>query len=646
MKFLLYSILYLSVALNFVNGQEVFKEKKFGDISMEEMQMDSCDFYSGADAMVLFNVGRLYVSFEPTKGFIYELYVHKRIKIFTKAGKDFATDKILLLKSKRKSDSDDIRNFKAYTYNLVDGKIEKTKLKSDGKFVNDISDYKAEFSYTMPNVQVGSVLDIKYKIVSGFLGSLRTWYFQDLMPVKYSDFSYIIPDFLKYQINTYGNTYSIESKDINKNLTIAHESFIAYGKEISMKNILPLEKEEFMGSIWGNLSRLQFNLIYIDSKYSRDYDYGSTYEKMNEKLLKNANFGHRLKKGKFAKIWAAELEGKSKMEIVEFILKKLQTTIAWDKTYSIFSNKSGKSLLKKREGDIGDINWTLIQALKYYDIDVYPVIVKLKRFGIPNPVYSNIFEFDYLVALVNIDGKEYFCDASSDLPVGMVQKEALNDNGFVVGDKFRWVDMTKDANYTKRAMIQAKVENDFLYYNVKAQYKDYAALVAFNKKENNKFEDELKSKYPDYEFVNLDLDENNNRKVFKYSLELRKEIDDNELIIVDPVMKNGFTENPFKKDERMSNIDFTYLYKQNFVFSLIVPDGYMVEMPVNAQLKDQTGTLAYMYMAASAGNKVSVMRRYVSKRTVFSPLEYPTIKLFFEKMTSSNKQLILLKKQK
>ena len=86
-----------------------------------------------------------------------------------------------------------------------------------------------------------------------------------------------------------------------------------------------------------------------------------------------------------------------------FILQKIQVNSVWDKHYHFLSNIAGKTLYKKKEGDVVDINLTLIAALKYHGLKAYPVILRTRNSGIPNPVYPDKYKFNYVIALVQID---------------------------------------------------------------------------------------------------------------------------------------------------------------------------------------------------------------------------------------------------
>jgi hypothetical protein len=279
---------YLTIFIFLLSGYNIFSQNtdisyKFGDVSKEELKLDSCDFYKDADAMVLFNIGNLTIDIDHVKGTVYSIKVHKRIKIFSKKGKKFASDKIKYYKAKVRRMTDEIRRFKAYTFNIENGEIVKTKLEKQDKFKNEVDKFNEELSFTMPNVNIGSVIDIKYEIVSINLGSLKTWFFQDIIPVKYNKLTYTLPDVFEYNVNTLGNFKPSKVESKLENMQLGNSSFNAETKVFVQENILPFEMEPYMSDIESVLGRIEFNLVSFNPIYSFSYDFGSTYEKMNEK---------------------------------------------------------------------------------------------------------------------------------------------------------------------------------------------------------------------------------------------------------------------------------------------------------------------------------------------------------------------------
>jgi len=407
-----------------------------------------------------------------------------------------------------------------------------------------------------------------------------------------------------------------------------------------------LEEEPLMGNIFNALSRIEFNLVYIDNTCGFDQDIGTTYEKLNENLVKSNSFGKRLSKGKFSKKWKEELKNKSEYEKLEFILQKIQKNTVWDKYYHFLSNIAGKTLYKKKEGDVADINLTLIAALKYHGLKAYPVILRTRSRGIPNPVYPAKYKFNYVIALVQIDGKEILCDATLNAPPGIIRQECLNNNGWLVDKNGgRWVDLTKDAFNSISTMSNAKIKDEYIYYDILIQLKDYIANEKYKKYKNGELEKELENNFSGWEIDSISFDKSNSNKVFKIKLNIKKEIDDDQMIMIDPFIIYSIKENPFKRETRNSNIDFIFKSNNNMVFNMEIPGEYDIELPNNIRLKTEDNSIIYHYNAMKNSNKITVVNRLKFNKTVFSPAEYIILKTFYEKMVSSNNNVIILKKK-
>ena len=91
------------------------------------------------------------------------------------------------------------------TYNLVNGKIEKTKLNGDGEFKDNVNKFWSIKKITMPNVKEGSIIEYKYTIKSPFFSNLQDWKFQQTIPVDYSEYKTIIPEYFSYNFYSRGN---------------------------------------------------------------------------------------------------------------------------------------------------------------------------------------------------------------------------------------------------------------------------------------------------------------------------------------------------------------------------------------------------------------------------------------------------------
>jgi predicted acetyltransferase len=83
-----------------------------------------------APAAVLFSKRETSFNYSQNSGFEMVTEVEMKIKIYTKEGYEHASHVVYLYNNDTDKERIDIS--KAYTYNLVNGKVEKTKLKSEG----------------------------------------------------------------------------------------------------------------------------------------------------------------------------------------------------------------------------------------------------------------------------------------------------------------------------------------------------------------------------------------------------------------------------------------------------------------------------------------------------------------------------------
>ena len=162
----------------------------YGTVSNEDLQLKQCDFEKDANAEVLFAKGDLY--FGDNLLSITE-EIHKRIKIFNDNGKDQANIKIPYLAFFGGEHLEYITGLQAETINLVDGKQVITKLDKKLIYTKNIDKNRAEITFTMPDVKAGSIIEYKYKWNTSDFTDYPDWYFQDKIPVRYSEWNTSTP---------------------------------------------------------------------------------------------------------------------------------------------------------------------------------------------------------------------------------------------------------------------------------------------------------------------------------------------------------------------------------------------------------------------------------------------------------------------
>lgn len=130
---------------------------KFGEVSMEEMEMKTYPNDSSVNAVVLYEDG--YTNFDYEDGFILSKELKERIKILKQEGVDLAT--VTTTYRVEGSDKERILDIEACAYNFEHGKIVTSKLDKKFIFEEKLSDNVYQVKFAIPNVKVGTVFEYK-----------------------------------------------------------------------------------------------------------------------------------------------------------------------------------------------------------------------------------------------------------------------------------------------------------------------------------------------------------------------------------------------------------------------------------------------------------------------------------------------------
>jgi hypothetical protein len=135
-------------------------------------------------AVVLFESGRLFLRGDWTSSY---LQVYRRIKILSEDGKRFGS---ISLSS---NDYFRMKELEGRTHRPRGGVV---PLPEDAVFAKEYSRYynRAMTSFAMPEVEVGSIVEYRYKIYFDSIIYPRPWYFQSSLPTLHSELICVVPE--------------------------------------------------------------------------------------------------------------------------------------------------------------------------------------------------------------------------------------------------------------------------------------------------------------------------------------------------------------------------------------------------------------------------------------------------------------------
>jgi hypothetical protein len=661
------TIILFTIFLSNANAQEF----KLGKVSIAELEEKEHPTDPSAAAAILFKKGDVRFEFVAEKGFDVITKVKMRIKIYKKEGYDWANQAIRYYAET--SSRENVFFNDAVTYNLVSGKIEKTKLKSDGEFVEKINRYWNLKKITMPNVKEGSVIEYEYEIRSP-RWIIRDWYFQSSIPVNHSEYITTVPEYFVYTANqkgyvlpkvTFGqSTNSITSTNQqrdNNGLASFNRSQdkLEYQQKVTTHiavNLPAMKGEAFVNNINNYTSSISYELSMTKFPNSLSKSYSTDWESVVKTIYDDEDFGVELNKsGYFEDDITKLLSGlNSPNEKIAAIFNFVKTKVKWNEYYGYSCTDGVRKAYQSKTGNVAEINLMLTAMLRYAGVNTNPVLVSTRSNGIA--LFPSTDAFNYVIAAAETPEGLLLLDATEiySLP-NILPFRDLNWYGRLIrkdGTSAEVDLMSKILSKKVTNLIYILKSDASTEGKVRNQFSEYEALEF--RKENlvlskDSYIDALETENNSIE-INDYVRENDidlsKPIVESYSFIDTKDIEViNGKIYISPLLFLAARENPFKQEVREYPIDFSYPMLHKCNINIEIPEGYVVEsMPKSLNISTGSDIGSFKFVISNTENKIQVVVTSTINTSIVSPDFYPVIKDFFQQMIDKQNEKIVLKK--
>jgi Domain of Unknown Function with PDB structure (DUF3857)/Transglutaminase-like superfamily len=657
-----FTVIWIGIFMAYSLMPALAQEEKFGKIDEATLKMTSYDKDPQTEAVVLFNVGESRLEFNVAKGFFELIYErHCRIKIFNKNGYRHADHSIVYYKPSGTS-KEYISGLKGYTYLLEEGKVVKHKLENSSIFEEEYTDELFIKKFTMPNVKEGCVIEYSYKITTDFFTYLKSWEFQDDIPVMYSQYTTEIPEPFNYKLSMQGYTDVTPSKkqDLKTGSLGAGSTrtFTINVNTYTAKDIPAFRNEKFITAEENYILRIDYQLASFDWPGEMTQDILPSWNKILKGLMESANYGKKLKARGELKDVAESIskqytQPEEKMKAIYEYVKK---TVKWNDKYTYLAQTPFRKVLESQKGSVAEINLMLTSLLREADLNANPVILSTRKNGILNPYVPMIRNFNYVITQVQIGEKRYLLDASQPyLSAGIIPFHCLNGQGVVTYDeKFEWIDLSLGrGKISQNTTVMLKMdESGVINGTLNIHYQDYAAenvreAIAAESEEKY-WEKNWKSESNGFKLQSNQVE---NLQDYSKPLKLNMKIEmENEAmgskIYLDPFLQKSFNENPFKQEERSFPVDFGCPIVESYFMSFTLPEGFEVEeMPKSGVMVLPDKSASFSYTIGQQQNMIQIRSRLSIEKGVYLPDEYKSLKEFFAQVISKQKEQIILKKK-
>jgi len=594
---------------------------KFGEISKADLLNNVYAPDTSAPAVVLCDYG-----------FFNDARFHTvrtlRIKILKKEGYDWANQTFR---------TDSKTDIKGITYNLENNEIVETKLKRESIFSTRITDDLYEMRVAMPNVKVGSIIDIQFM----FDGIPYEWDFQQEIPVVRSELEIEPSSYVTYSKNFFGY---IPLKASSDNRWVS-------------ENVPAFKPEPYMTSSKNYRSRLEFDISNIS--YPGYYkSIASSWDAIRDLLYDNTYFGTVLKADGYLKSAANDIKArcKSQDEMIKMAYDYIKQ-IKWDKTDRLLTDKTSlNSAFKEGKGNSAEVNLALVQLLQRLNLNAGPVVMSTRSNGRLSALYPSINKLNYVIAAVFTDKDTLLLDATeTNCPSYLLPMRALNGQGkYMTKDITTWLSLDADRKDKQMMIYTLSIGDDMsVKGKLACSMGDYAALNFRNDYEDFNSDDEYLTDFKEgkkglkiisHTIANLDSLYKPVNEEFEIAINNGVSDIDGELYIT-PLLYEQIKENPFKVSKREYPIDYGYARDHTIIVNYTFPQGYtVVNLPAGINLKIPGDAASFSCKSTVTEGKISILYKLNINKSLILQTEYADLREFYNQVVAKEAEPIVLKK--
>ena len=645
---------YLLGFIFLVSQISIAQDFKFGKVSEEEVLEKQHPLEKEANAAVLYKYRRTYYDYSPNIGFQLISEYHERVKIYNKDGFDWATKEIKTYVGN--NDEESVSGVKAYTYNIVDGKLEKEKLDRDDVIKEETNKFYNTTKFTMPAVKEGSVIEYEYKVVSPYVISIDDFELQYTIPINKLEINLSIPEYLVFRRHFNARSpLRFDMKESSKGFRRNGLDFLLNTYEVQKSNIPALIEEPYVDHIQNYAAYVKWELQFTRFPNSVMENYSTTWEGVAKSIYKDIGLAEDVNRtGYFDDEIDDLLAGVTgPIQKATKIFEYVKAKVKWDSYSGLAPDKGPRKAFQEGVGNVADINLLLTAMLKYAGLKANPVLLSTPNNGIP--LYPTRNGFNYIISSFELNDQVILLDATDPTAaMGELPKRARNWQGRIVREDGTsdWVKLfpMNHSGYVTRINLQLKNNQlDGVYLKTLTGFHAKQYRDEFFEKSEDEFNEAITEKMGDIQIdglevenlqeVGLEIKENYNFHT-NYGMEL---IGDK--LYIKPMLFEATRENPFKAETRQYPVFFDFLSLEHSIINMVIPDDYtLVSSPESQtfQMPDNAGT--FKFSVLKNGKFLRIESAVVWNKPIFTSAEYEGLKKFYDKIVEKQNETIVLGK--
>ena len=581
--------------------------------------------------------------------------VYVRLKILTEAGKQYADVEI---------------PYEHRTFSITD--VAGRTIHSDGsavpftgkpydKMLRKTSAYSYQAKvFSMPDVQVGSILEYRYKLrYDDNFAVPPTWYIQGPLYLRKAHYR-----FVPTEHELVGTRDQLVSTIIwipilpkGDGVKSIHDTY-----EVDVENVPPEPDEEYLPPIHS----LTYRVYFLYSPYRTQAEFwkneGKYWSKQADRFI-----------GPGPGVRAAVAQLTLPADSQEQKLKKLYTALmsyentdftrqrsqGEDKAEGLRSIRTTDDVLGRKRGSSDEMAMLFVAMARAAGMKAYLMAVTSRDNEIFNPNVLSLDQLNDDIAIVSVDGKEQFFDPGQrfctygqlhwkhTLAGGLRQTEGGTEFGRSPAGLYTDSKTVRVANLTMDDQGQVTGVVRIGYTGVEALKWCQAALKTDQTEVDQEMEEDLREKLPGGLTVKLDkafyLDDPSKQLVANFHVEGPLANATSKRLFVPAEIFEANTKPKFTQAKRETPIYFHYAYQYVDQVSITYPPSVAVESLPKQDDLTMMKLAAMRLDSQNKGNTLTVTRNFALAEIIFKPEEYEQLRTFYSKVGSKDQEQAILK---
>jgi len=655
----LYICLLIAVCLSF----PAFSQKEvtaYGKLNKADIEMTDCEFDKGAAAYKLLEIGNMFYDRGTAGMTIFKTVYDKRIriKILKDKGISYANIEIPFYSH---NNFEKLSKIDACTYNLDgSGKVKVTDVGKSSVYIKKINRQVSKLIIAFPEVKVGSVIEYRYRLERESYSQIKDWYFQDMIPTRYSEYEINVPNFFVFNVQpTIVDKMEEKEKEFDDVITIGNDAIQVKSSKIkySMQNLIGIKNEPHMAAVKDYLQRIEFQLSRVDFGNGNVENLRSSWTDLSRGLMKDADFGLQLAKNvaELDPLVAEALKLNEPKDRIKLIYNTIRSSMRCYGNEAIYADAGVSDSWKKKEGNIADISLLLINILRKAGIRANPILLSTRDNGLINATFPFLNQFNTLMVYVPVNNGYVVLDGSDKFSnYQLTPVNIVNTRGFIVEDDggkiFDVIDNTHHYDITL-ALKGTIDENAVMNGECQIICSDYARrerIKSYTGNADNFKQDYFIKPYPSVKISEISFKnaENDSLPFFQKINFLTNLNSSGGYSYFNTNLFSGFETNPFIEDQRITDIDFGFKQHYSIYGNFTIPAGYVFDaLPQNISMAMPGRIAQFTRNMDSKDNLLNMKIDIDFKQPFYVSANYDDFHEFYKKMMAALNEQVVIKKK-